>query len=128
MYKFSNNSRKNLSTCDIRLQEIFEEVIKHIDCSVICGYRNEYDQNSVYSLGNSKLKFPDSKHNVGPSKAIDVIPYPVDWSNVNKFYYFAGVVKGVASVLGYKIRWGGDWDSDNEFKDNKFNDLPHFEI
>ena len=30
--------------------------------------------------------------------------------------------------MNIKIRWGGDWDSDNIMKDQTFNDLPHFEI
>jgi peptidoglycan L-alanyl-D-glutamate endopeptidase CwlK len=42
--------------------------------------------------------------------------------------YFAGFVKGVASQMGIPIRWGGDWNSDNNLKDNKFDDLPHFEL
>lgn len=32
-----------------------------------------------------------------------------------------------AHKLGVRITWGGDWDGDKSFKDNKFNDLPHFE-
>jgi len=35
---------------------------------------------------------------------------------------------GVASQMGIKIRWGGDWDSDGSVCDNKFNDLVHFEL
>jgi hypothetical protein len=27
-----------------------------------------------------------------------------------------------------KLRWGGDWDSDKDTKDQNFNDLPHFEL
>jgi hypothetical protein len=27
-----------------------------------------------------------------------------------------------------RVRWGGDWDGDFETKDNKFDDLVHFEI
>jgi peptidoglycan L-alanyl-D-glutamate endopeptidase CwlK len=35
---------------------------------------------------------------------------------------------GVASQMGLKIRWGGDWDMDTQTKDNKFDDLVHFEL
>ena len=28
----------------------------------------------------------------------------------------------------HNVRWGGDWNMDNNFKDQKFNDLPHFEL
>jgi len=30
--------------------------------------------------------------------------------------------------MGFKIRWGGDWDMDTHTKDNKFDDLVHFEM
>jgi hypothetical protein len=60
--------------------------------------------------------------------AVDVAPYPVDWNDKERFYYFAGFVKGVASSLGISIRWGGDWNSDNNLKNQTFFDLPHFEL
>jgi peptidoglycan L-alanyl-D-glutamate endopeptidase CwlK len=40
----------------------------------------------------------------------------------------AGVVTGVAHELGIKIRWGGDWDQDGEWKDERFVDMPHYEL
>jgi peptidoglycan L-alanyl-D-glutamate endopeptidase CwlK len=43
--------------------------------------------------------------------------------------YLAGVIQCAAAELGYDLRWGGNWDGDGEIiKDQKFNDLPHFEI
>ena len=30
--------------------------------------------------------------------------------------------------LNVNVRWGGDWDSDGETKDNRFDDLVHVEI
>ena len=33
----------------------------------------------------------------------------------------------VAAGLDIEIRWGGDWDGDNEFTDQSFDDLVHFE-
>jgi len=30
--------------------------------------------------------------------------------------------------MGVDLRWGGDWDSDTEVRDNSFDDLVHFEI
>jgi hypothetical protein len=52
--------------------------------------------------------------------AIDVVPYPVDWDNINAFYEFAGRVKQKADELGIKVRWGGDFDG--------FFDGPHWEL
>ena len=46
----------------------------------------------------------------------------------DRFHYFSGYVLGIASQMGLNIRWGGDWDQDTQTKDNKFDDLVHFEI
>ena len=35
---------------------------------------------------------------------------------------------GRAVELGIRLRWGGDWDGDNELRDQTFNDLVHFEV
>jgi hypothetical protein len=128
MPKFGKRSKENLATTHPDLQELFNEVIKHFDCSIICGHRGIKEQNEAYSKGLSKLKYPLSKHNKRPSKAVDVVPYPIDWGDKKRMYYFAGVVKGIAIKMGINIRWGGDWDSDTEIKDNSFIDLPHYEI
>jgi hypothetical protein len=92
------------------------------------GYRGEQSQNKAFTEGRSKLKFPNSKHNSLPSNAIDIAPFPIDWKNRERFCYLAGIVKGIAHSKGIKIRWGGDWDNDGETTDNKFDDLPHFEL
>lgn len=67
-------------------------------------------------------------HNKTPSLAVDVAPWPIDWNDKNRFYHFAGRVQGIAQMFNIKIRWGGDWDSDNDLKDQNFYDLPHFEL
>jgi peptidoglycan L-alanyl-D-glutamate endopeptidase CwlK len=128
MPNFGDRSRRNLLTCDLELQELFNEVVKTFDCSVLCGHRNEEEQNEAYRNNHSTLKWPESKHNRKPSRAVDVVPYPINWENLNRFYMFGGYVKGIADKLGIKIRWGGDWDSDTMTDDQKFMDLPHFEL
>jgi len=128
MYKFSNTSQKRLSECAPELQEIMNEAIKIVDFMVLCGHRGEQEQNKAFSEGKSKLKYPQSKHNSKPSRAIDIAPYPLDWNNLSRFYHLAGIVRGIAHQKGIKIRFGGDWDMDGEITDNKFNDLPHVEL
>ena len=128
MPKFGKRSRANLKTAHDDLQRLFKEVVKYFDCTVICGHRDESSQNKAFHEGFSKVKFPNGRHNAMPSQAVDVCPYPVDWKDLDRFRYFAGFVLGVASQMGIKVRGGGDWDMDTFTKDNKFNDLPHFEI
>lgn len=128
MPKFGKRSKEKLSECHPDLQRLFNEVIKHIDCSILEGYRDEKTQNEYFRQNKSKLKFPNGKHNTSPSRAVDVAPYPIDWSDRNRFYHFGGLVRGIAATMGIKLRWGGDWDGDNNFKDQSFHDLPHFEL
>jgi len=128
MPKFSKKSLSKLGTCDERLQKIFKEVVEGFDCTVIEGHRGEEKQNEAFKKGNSKLKYPDGKHNSVPSIAIDVIPYPIDWEDRERMSYFAGYVVGIAKRMGITLRWGGDWNMDTKVKDNKFDDLVHFEI
>ena len=127
-YKFGFKSQKNLASAHSDLQALFNEVINHYDCAVIEGFRGQDRQDHLVQAGLSKLNYPHSKHNALPSLAVDVIPWPVDWNDKSRFYYFGGLVKGIASQMGIKIRWGGDWDGDNSFKDQSFHDLPHFEL
>lgn len=128
MPRFSNRSKKRLETCDKRLQDVFNEVIKHYDCTILEGHRDKETQNEYKRTGRSKLSYPNSKHNTYPSLAIDVAPYPIDWQDHRRFYMFVGFVLGVASQMGVKLRVGADWDGDKEFKDQTFHDLPHFEL
>ena len=134
MPKFSQESFSKLSTCHLDLQAVFFEVIHTIDCTILEGHRNQQDQDKAYADGKSKLQWPHGKHNSTPSLAVDVAPYPVNFKDTQRFFYFAGFVKGVAEGLKiqgkitHNIRWGGDWNSDNKFDDNKFNDFVHFEL
>ena len=128
MPSFSTRSKSNLNQAQPDLQRLFNEVIKHYDCTVICGHRSQEDQDKAVAEGKSKVRYPYSKHNSLPARAVDVVPYPIDWDDREGFYAFGGFVKGVASQKGIKIRWGGDWDSDNDLHDQKFIDLPHFEL
>lgn len=128
MPKFSKRSQTKLDTCHPDLKTLFTKVVETFDCTVLCGYRGEEEQNDAYDSGRSKVRYPDGKHNHNPSNAVDVAPYPIDWNDKDRFYFFAGFVKGLATSMGIKIRWGGDWDGDNDLKDQTFFDLPHFEL
>ena len=125
---FGTKSKKRLSTCDDKLQEIFNEVIKYVDCSVLEGHREKDRQNKLFKEGKTKVKYPDGRHNRQPSSAVDVTPYPVDWKDRERQTLFAGFVIGVASQMGINLRWGGDWDQDFQVVDNRFDDFPHFEL
>lgn len=156
--KFSKTSFERLSTCDIRLVELFSEVVKHFDCSVLEGRRDKDTQEYYFKTGKSKLRWSNSKHNAlveDKSKAVDVVPYPVDWSyekeiinhltygykaghdfsramkvvhNIERWFKFGGFVLGMAQKMEIPLVWGGDWDGDHQMSDQRFDDLPHFEL
>ena len=134
MPKFSQASFSKLSSCHLDLQALFFEVIRSRDCTILEGYRNEVDQEKAFAKGNTKLHWPNGKHNHQPALAVDVIKYPIDWNDTMGNCYFAGFVMGVAESLyaarkiTNKIRWGGDFNENNEVKDGKFIDIVHFEI
>lgn len=128
MQKLSNASLQKLSQCHPDLQKLVLEVIEHYDITVTCGYRNEVDQTEAVRTGHSKVNFPNSKHNSLPSLAVDIIPFPVDWKDRNRFFYLAGIVKVCAAQLNIKIKWGGDFNNDQIFTNDSFVDLPHFQL
>lgn len=128
MAKFGQKSLDKLRTCDHRLIEIMNELVKIMDVTILEGHRDEATQNKAFTEGKSKLKYPNGKHNSIPSRAVDVVPFPVDFNDTKKIHLMAGLVLGIASQKGIKLRWGGDWDSDMDLKDNEFNDLVHFEL
>jgi peptidoglycan LD-endopeptidase CwlK len=128
MPHFSESSKEKLATCHYDLQRLFNEVIKHVDCKIICGERGREEQTKAFEDGKSKVQYPNGKHNKRPSEAVDCIPYPIDWKGINRLYMFVGYVRGVANSMGIKIRCGADWDGDFEVKDQTFDDLPHFEL
>ncbi len=103
-------------------------VVQYFDCTILEGHRGEERQNFLEESGQSKVRYPDGKHNSTPSNAVDVAPYPIDWEDRERFVLFAGFVLGVARAQGIKLRWGGDWSMDWTTKDNTFFDGPHFEL
>ena len=130
MPRFGTSSKKQLDTCDARLQSLFMVVVREYDCTILQGLRGEEAQMQDYldRPQRSKIPWPKGKHNQNPSIAVDVAPYPIDWKNTKRFYHFAGFVQGIAQELGLELRWGGDWDRDYDLDDQDFNDLVHFEL
>ena len=128
MNKFSAISRERLETCDERLQRVFNEVVKHFNCSIIEGHRGQALQHLYFTQHKTKVDWPNGKHNSQPSKAVDAMPHPINWFNKERMCYFAGYVMATALSMGIRLRWGKDWDGDTDLSDQTFNDGPHYEI
>lgn len=128
MPAFSALSEQRLETCDVRLQAILKEAIRHVDFTVLCGFRGPDEQEDAFRTGRSKVRWPNSKHNRRPSVAVDLAPFPVDWTDTARFARLAGYIERIAHEQGVKLRWGGDFDQDGRTVGEKFIDMPHLEI
>ena len=128
MAKFGSRSKARLATCDEDLQELFEEVVRIFDCTVLCGHRGKKEQMEAYNSGNSNAKYPKGRHNKMPSMAVDVMRYPVNREDLERQTLFAGFVLGIAKQMGIDLIWGNDWDGDFDTKDTGLKDYPHFEV
>jgi len=101
------------------------------DISLVTGYRGEEEQNKKFLEGKSKVTYPNGKHNMYPSIAVDLQPYPYPkderklWAALGRI---AGRAEAIAKEEGFVIRWGGDWDSDGDLTDQDFDDLFHIEL
>ena len=124
MPRFGKRSKQRLKGVDTKLFNVLNELVKIMDVTIIEGLRSQERQDELVAKGASKTKY--SKHIQG--KAVDLAPYPIDWEDRERFHYMGGMVRGIGQQLNVNIRWGGDWDSDGEIKDNSFDDLVHVEI
>lgn len=122
MCKLSTTSLLKLEKVHPDLQKIFKEAIKDtpIDFTITCGWRGEKEQNKAFKEGNSKLKFPQSKHNKMPAMAVDAVPFPKMWdASDSEWLLLSNHILSTAKKLGIKLTWGGSW---------KFVDKPHYEL
>ncbi len=132
--KFTPVELERLASLELSLQQIVIEVNHILAIFIVCGHRNEIDQNKAVASGASKVKWPNGKHNTIPSKAVDTAPMidgVIPWNNaktVKQFAYMAGIIAGVAASLGIKIRQGVDFNMNGDITDDKFNDMPHTEL
>ena len=124
MPRFSKTSLARLGTCDARLRAVCHAAIAEVDFVVVCGHRDQAEQERVYVEGKSRVRWPDSRHNSLPSLAVDLAPCDargrIDWQDIAAFKALAVVVAARARDLGVSIEWGGDWA--------RFRDYPHFQV
>ena len=118
-------SLSKLKECHPNLIKLINHVDTYYPVQVICGHRNEADQNKAFAEKKSKLKWPKSKHNKKPSLAVDVVPDPdrspktIDWTDLKEFEVMCLAIEAAADDLDIKIRLGRDF---------KFKDWPHVEL
>lgn len=144
MPSFSKRSRNNLDTCHNDIIAVCNELILITDFTVLRGYAKPEEQFELYKKGreyrndkwivvyeNNIVTYCDgfkklSRHNESPSSAIDIVPYPINWKNINRFYFLAGSFLAIAyrlrvqGIIESGFEWGGHWKT--------FKDYPHLQI
>jgi len=113
-------SKKRLSTCHKDLQDLVNSISKKLPIEVICGHRDEQEQNMCFLSGLSKCRWPDSRHNKYPSEAVDIYMKPLDWNDIKGFYEISKEMFLEAKKTGISVKWGGDFVS--------LKDFPHWEL
>lgn len=107
------------------------------DFLVTEGVRTEERQRELYAQGRTKpgkivTWTLNSNHfknkRSGYGHAVDLCPYPVDWSDKRKFEAIAKAMFKAANELDIPIRWGADWDRDGNYGERGETDSPHFEL
>ena len=150
-YQLSQKSLDRLKGVDERLAKVVKRAIElsPIDFMVLEGVRTREQCMINYGKGRTiaqcvakgvpaKYANPNaakvtwlnnpfaSKHVSG--KAVDLVPYPVDWNDLKKFDAIAKAMLQAAKELGVPVRWGADWDGDGKPRERGESDSPHFEI
>ena len=150
-YQLSQKSLDRLKGVDERLVKVVKRAIQlsSVDFMVLEGVRSKEQCMINYGKGRTAaqcvakgvpaqyanpsaakvtwLNDPfASKHVSG--KAVDLVPYPVDWNDLKKFDAIAKAMLQAAKELGVPVRWGADWDNDGKPRERGESDSPHFEI
>ena len=130
-FHYGARSSRILATVHPDLRQVFTLAIEDVDISILCGRRRKVEQDYLCDTGASKLRWPNSKHNVlevdDLARAVDFAPYPIYWGDLEKFYACAYLLRGIGRGLGVEIRLGADWNG-NLVRDQNFNDLGHVEL
>lgn len=126
MFKLSSSSKQRREGVDTRLIEISDLAIQitvvDFGHPADAGKRTAERQNELYQAGKSKCDGYKklSRHQSG--KALDFYAFvdgKVSWDTEHLAMIAAAFLQA-ASILGYKLKWGGLWKS--------FKDYPHVEL
>lgn len=132
MPSFGPTSQAQLFTIDPRLQRVLLKAITYVDFSIVEGYRNKDAQERAYNAGATHLHYPYGNHNAVPSRAADIMPYPIDWSDkttaIARVAFLMGIVRVCAVEQGVKVRFGFDWNRNLDPRDETFLDWDHVEL
>lgn len=126
--KLTALSAKRLEGLDTRLVAVVKRAAELTtqDFQVVEGLRTLSRQRELVKKGASKTL--RSRHLTG--HAVDLVA-KIGGRDSWEFPLFGPIADAMfaaAKELGIRIRWGADWDSDGNLKEERFVDTPHFEM
>lgn len=134
-FPYSERSSNLLRRIHPHLREVFYELANCMNTTILPSTVRTVDQQAEFfregkSTTMNSLHLPQCD---GYIYAVDAAPYPINWDlndrhNAKRWFYWRGLIDGIANQLSYEIRGGHDWDNDNIFNDQKFNDIVHTEL
>ena len=127
MYKFSAKSLSKINDPKFhpKLKTLLLEAIKTspVDFTVLETVRTLATQIEYKKKGASKTlrsRHIPSSNKSGLCEAVDLAPYPIDWSDKKRFILLSDHIKKTAKRLNIPITWGGNFKT--------LVDMPHYEL
>ena len=132
-FKLGKTSLARLQGVDETLVNVVKRAIEisEVDFTVMEGVRTLERQRELYAQGRTapgKIVTWTMKSRHIEGKAVDLVPYPLDWNDIEKFNKIKDAMFQAAKELDVNLRWGADWDGDGNYREKGEYDSPHFEI
>ena len=132
-FKLGKTSLARLQGVDETLVNVVKRAIEisEVDFTVLEGVRTLERQRELYAQGRTapgKIVTWTMKSRHIEGKAVDLVPYPLDWSDLEKFNKIKDAMFQAAKELDVNLCWGADWDGDGNYREKGEYDSPHFEI
>lgn len=132
-FKLGKTSLARLKGVDETLVNVVKRAIEisEVDFTVLEGLRTLERQRELYAQGRTapgKIVTWTMKSRHIEGKAVDLVPYPLDWNDLDKFDKIKDAMFQAAKELDVNLRWGADWDGDGNYREKGEYDSPHFEI
>ena len=132
-FKLGKTSLARLQGVDETLVNVVKRAIEisEVDFTVLEGVRTLERQRELYAQGRTapgKIVTWTMKSRHIEGKAVDLVPYPLDWNDLEKFNKIKDAMFQAARELDVNLRWGDDWDGDGKYREKGEYDSPHFEI
>lgn len=132
-FVLGKTSLARLKGVDEQLVNIVKRAIEisEVDFTVLEGVRTLDRQRELYAQGRTapgKIVTWTMKSRHIEGKAVDLVPYPLDWNDLEKFNKIKDAMFQAAREQDVNLRWGADWDGDGKYREKGEYDSPHFEL